>query len=244
MYYPTLLGCLAMLSLVRVRCIHDEVWDAWMQTQMQDAVWDAECRVRCMDAEWDPWIQSEIHGYRMSPGCWLCLSLGSACWSHSQSGPVPMTGRMVSGSPKSTFFFFMSCNPKGRATICPPYPYIKSIQIAILVKLLGSHAPTCTAHVDQGHEYISLDELGHVVPTLVARVVGHLDRYISMTWKLDVGSQGTTAETTKTMFSPQVEKKNSLAKARFVYCIAPCPWYHLSTLCQMLSNTQQPTYVM
>lgn len=63
MYYPTLLGCLAMLSLVRVRCIHDEVWDAWMQTQMQDAVWDAECRVRCMDAEWDPWIQSEIHGY-------------------------------------------------------------------------------------------------------------------------------------------------------------------------------------
>lgn len=79
------------------------------------------------------------------------------------------------------------------------------------------------SHRSRREECIWLDESGHVVPTLMARVVGHLDRHISITGRLEVGSQGTSTGTTKTMFSPQVEKKGSLAKARFSYCIALCP---------------------
>lgn len=41
---------------------------------------------------------------------------------------------------------------------------------------MGSYPSTCNTHLDQGqsmHDYIIL---GHMVPTLVARVAGHIGR--------------------------------------------------------------------
>lgn len=126
-------------------------------------------------------------------------------------------------------YIFRTCNPTGKETICLPYPYIKSIQNSILVKSLGSCDSTWITHVDGRQEHIWLDQLGHMIPTAVARVVGCLDRHINITRRLEVGSQGRSTGTKKAMFSLEVGKKGSLAKARFGYCIVPHPWYHLST---------------
>lgn len=97
----------------RVKCMDDAGWDAWMQCKMQD-VERTRCRMKCemQDAEWDPWMQREMHGYSQFHGCKGCHQDADCVSLLAQSGSFLVTGKMVSGSPKSTFFYVLQSKRK------------------------------------------------------------------------------------------------------------------------------------
>lgn len=124
-------------------------------------------------------------------------------------------------------YTFMTCNPKGRETICLPYPYIEFIQISTLMKLLGSHvSPLYNSHWSRRRSTYEWASLGHGVPTLVAKVVGHLDKCINNTWRLAGGSQGRASRKTKAICS---RRRVAWPRPDLDISLFPSSWYLLST---------------
>lgn len=91
-----------------------------------------------------PWIQ-RLTPYADSSYWLLRLFL---CWSHSHAGCLPVSGRMVSGSPKLQIYTAIQ---QKRETICLLISICQIYLKLFLVELLRSHASTCI-HVIQGKD--------------------------------------------------------------------------------------------
>lgn len=171
----------------------------------------------------------------------LSLPLGSAplcmtAWTSSPSGFLHVSGNMVSGSPKPPFVWLAI--QKRRETICLPYPYTISIQIFTLVELLGSHASTCTTHIDHGVGHIWLGKSGQWGAHSYnkgSRTPGKTDQYYT---KAGSGFTGRGTGTTKAVCSLWVGKKESWPRSDLSATLFPTQGFKHPNFI-LLSNTQQ-----